>query len=86
MEPAQVVFPEMEGSTDSCNIKLTETNWRSEISVPIQAALDGILDGNQSVRVSLTNRIDTVTDINTVKTVEVHRAEMGFKFVRRRTI
>lgn len=65
------MFPEKEGSTDSCNVKLTEANWRSEISIPIQAAQDGVIDGNQRVQVSLTNRIDTVTDINTVKTVEV---------------
>lgn len=71
MEPSQVVFPEKAGSTDSCNVKLTEANWRNEISIPIQAAQDGIIDGNQRVQVSLTNRIDTVTDINTVKTVEV---------------
>lgn len=71
LETSQVVFPEKEGSTDSCNVKLTEANWRSEISIPIQAAQDGVIDGNQRVQVSLTNRIDTVTDINTVKTVEV---------------
>lgn len=69
------MFSEKEGSTESCNVKLTEDNWRQEISIPVQAAQDGVIDGNQRVQVSLTNRIDTVTDINTVKTVEVNVGE-----------
>lgn len=66
----QVVFPEGSGQ-QGCSVTITMDNWQQQHSIEVQGSLDSVIDGTQSVDITLGIRADNRAILTINKEIKV---------------
>lgn len=68
-----VIKPETDKK--SCDIMITNENWKEEFEVPVKAKIDNLMDGDQMRKVEFSGKVESDfvdSDEHSFFTVEVH--------------